>query len=244
MESCSGKNGSLLTSPTGCNVFTGMDRGDAQQGPPSPTGQETIDAFNNAGSVRTSSDEESSDSDDEQQKAGMEYRDPVEYKREISIRDEQLRSKTNEINDLKSKESFWINQYEAVREHMKSLNRQNFVLREKNLLLHEQIEKLGGKGPLRVIGTSKEIDYKGISEGLIPEKYCCPLTLLPFRYPVVTEDGHTYERDAIERAYAHDRRSPLSREPMQNVAYPNRQLVSEIKEWVDKQTEAQKKGPK
>ena len=53
--------------------------------------------------------------------------------------------------------------------------------------------------------------------------------------PVVTSDGHTYERDAILKVIeGDDARSPISREPLdKNVLIPNLALRSRIARYAD-----------
>jgi len=57
----------------------------------------------------------------------------------------------------------------------------------------------------------------------IPSILTCPITLTLFNDPVVASDGHTYEREAIERVIRQSQQSPLTREPLrtQNLN-PNR----------------------
>ncbi len=42
----------------------------------------------------------------------------------------------------------------------------------------------------------------------------CPLTLELFRDPVLAQDGHTYERDAIEEWIRKTGTSPITRQPI------------------------------
>ena len=44
----------------------------------------------------------------------------------------------------------------------------------------------------------------------IPEEYYCPITHLVMADPVSTEDGHTYEREAIEEWLQKNNTSPLT----------------------------------
>lgn len=50
----------------------------------------------------------------------------------------------------------------------------------------------------------------------------CPITLALFRDPVVAEDGHTYERTAIEEWIQRNGTSPMTRKPMSlEILIPN-----------------------
>lgn len=47
-------------------------------------------------------------------------------------------------------------------------------------------------------------------QDLLPEDYCCPITSRLMREPVTTSDGHTYEREAIEKWLENHNTSPLA----------------------------------
>jgi len=50
----------------------------------------------------------------------------------------------------------------------------------------------------------------------------CPITLELFRDPVLAEDGHTYEREAITQWIQNNGRSPLTDQPLSlQRLYPN-----------------------
>lgn len=55
------------------------------------------------------------------------------------------------------------------------------------------------------------------AHGKLPEPswdgYCCPITLCPMIDPVVANDGHTYERAALEKC----RISPMTRQPITRI---------------------------
>ena len=55
-----------------------------------------------------------------------------------------------------------------------------------------------------------------LAEADVPEELCCPLTMEPMVQPVVTLDGHTYERAAIEAWLEQHNTSPLTNEPLEN----------------------------
>lgn len=55
----------------------------------------------------------------------------------------------------------------------------------------------------------------------------CPITLVRMQRPVVASDGHTYERDALMRHFVvNGFTSPLTRERVAPVLYPNRALLA------------------
>ena len=51
----------------------------------------------------------------------------------------------------------------------------------------------------------------------LPDAFLCPLTLEPMQHPVVTCDGQTYERDAIEQWLRRSSTSPLTGQQLQHL---------------------------
>ena len=78
-------------------------------------------------------------------------------------------------------------------------------------------------------------DALGIAFVSTPDEFLCPITRMKMINPVVTSDGHTYERDAILKVIeGDDARSPISREPLdKNVLIPNLALRSRIARYAD-----------
>ena len=71
----------------------------------------------------------------------------------------------------------------------------------------------------------------GLDELKTPDEFVCPITYEVMQDPVCASDGHTYERSAIEEVLALPearRRSPLTREALQAVLFPNRALKNRI----------------
>ncbi|GIQ81749.1 hypothetical protein KIPB_002759 [Kipferlia bialata] len=65
----------------------------------------------------------------------------------------------------------------------------------------------------------------------IPEKYLCPITLEAMRDPVVTPDGHSYERSAISEWLNTHPATPLRTPCQKGMLCPNLQLRQEIQDW-------------
>jgi len=66
-----------------------------------------------------------------------------------------------------------------------------------------------------------------------PEDFKCPLTLELMRDPVVTEDGQSYERDAITRWLQEHDTSPGTGDPLESKRLiPNIRLRSAIRDWL------------
>ena len=64
------------------------------------------------------------------------------------------------------------------------------------------------------------------------DSFICPITFDLFRDPVVAEDGHTYEREAITKWISEHGTSPLTREPLTVEALrPNRTLKKSVNEF-------------
>jgi len=71
----------------------------------------------------------------------------------------------------------------------------------------------------------------GLDELKTPAEFVCPITYEVMQDPVCASDGHTYERSAIEEVLAQpeeSRRSPLTREALQAVLFPNRALKNRM----------------
>ncbi|GIQ79836.1 hypothetical protein KIPB_000536 [Kipferlia bialata] len=65
----------------------------------------------------------------------------------------------------------------------------------------------------------------------VPEKYLCPITLEAMRDPVMTPDGHSYERTAITQWLSTHSATPLRTPCRKEMLCPNLLLKEEIKEW-------------
>ena len=55
--------------------------------------------------------------------------------------------------------------------------------------------------------------------------YVCPITHEPCADPVIASDGHTYEREAILAHLVLRSESPLTREPLDAMVWPNYALM-------------------
>ena len=65
-----------------------------------------------------------------------------------------------------------------------------------------------------------------------PEEFVCPIGGEPFIDPVVTEDGHTYERVVLERWLQEKKTSPMTNLPLKTTAVvPNIALRKAIEKW-------------
>lgn len=70
-----------------------------------------------------------------------------------------------------------------------------------------------------------------------PKEFICPITREIMRDPVVTSDGHTYERVAIAKWFNGRKTSPMTNLPLRSTALtPNRALQSSITEFLSKQS--------
>jgi hypothetical protein len=70
----------------------------------------------------------------------------------------------------------------------------------------------------------------------VPKEYVCPITLKLMEDPVILEDGHSYDRKAIERWLRTNRRSPTTNEILNSKhMISNYSLKSLIEAFVEKQ---------
>lgn len=72
-----------------------------------------------------------------------------------------------------------------------------------------------------------------MSDNDIPQQFLCPITLEIMFDPVICEDGHTYERQAILNLK--NNLSPITRQPINKInLIPNRALKELIHTYVEK----------
>ena len=68
----------------------------------------------------------------------------------------------------------------------------------------------------------------------IPKEFLCPITLAIMKDPVIMQDGHTYEREAIKKALQASPYSPLTKKPLNmKDAVPNYALKSMIEKYLN-----------
>jgi len=69
----------------------------------------------------------------------------------------------------------------------------------------------------------------------VPNEFICPLTQEPFRDPVITSDGHTYEKSSITKWLETHNTSPLTGAPLENkTLIPNHALRNAVLDWCEK----------
>ncbi|CAN0126679.1 unnamed protein product [Ascophyllum nodosum] len=79
---------------------------------------------------------------------------------------------------------------------------------------------------------SYPVDNRDNPEDEVPQVFACPLTLEVMIDPVVCEDGHSYERGALEAWFSNHRTSPMSNTPLKSTrVVPNHALRNSIEEW-------------
>ena len=72
-----------------------------------------------------------------------------------------------------------------------------------------------------------------------PDEYLCPITQELMHDPVIASDGHTYERDAIERWFSKKLFSPKTGSDLETSAlFPNHVMRRQIIEWKEAHQEA------
>jgi hypothetical protein len=65
-----------------------------------------------------------------------------------------------------------------------------------------------------------------------PKCFFCPISHQALRDPVVASDGNTYERNFLGIQFSrNDYKSPLTREPLQPVFFPNRAIAEAMHNW-------------
>lgn len=77
--------------------------------------------------------------------------------------------------------------------------------------------------------TDQSVSTRRASNRELPEEFFCPLTKRIMKDPVVDNDGHTYEREAIERWLRAQSSSPVTNEYLSlDMLKPNKKLKSKI----------------
>lgn len=93
------------------------------------------------------------------------------------------------------------------------------------------------KERMEVEQPAKETSIEDIVKNLVtvvsgiplpPLELCCPLTGKLFKDPVITSEGDTYERAAIERYGAHD---PYSGVELDGRLIPNKRIRVQVEKW-------------
>ena len=70
----------------------------------------------------------------------------------------------------------------------------------------------------------------------IPDGYTCPISTEIMKDPVILADGHTYEREAIEKWFVENDTSPITNEKIEKeILIPNFNLKKAIAEWLSQQ---------
>ncbi len=65
----------------------------------------------------------------------------------------------------------------------------------------------------------------------VPVDFLCPITNKIMRYPVTASDGIVYEKRAISDWLQSSKLSPVTRQPITDLLWPDVELKSKIKEW-------------
>lgn len=71
----------------------------------------------------------------------------------------------------------------------------------------------------------------------LPENFICPITQTTMEYPVVCEDGITYERDAILQWFKSNNTSPVTRQIISSNIIPNLALRNTIQDYFKQQSQ-------
>jgi len=90
----------------------------------------------------------------------------------------------------------------------------------------ERLSELNGE-----VERQAQRESYGLGTLPLPDEFLCPITFDKLRDPVVASDGNTYERHAIQAVLqSPNPRSPLTREPLESIVFPNRALKKRIEE--------------
>uniref|UniRef100_A0A061RA49 Achain crystal structure of engineered northeast structural genomics consortium target n=1 Tax=Tetraselmis sp. GSL018 TaxID=582737 RepID=A0A061RA49_9CHLO len=87
--------------------------------------------------------------------------------------------------------------------------------------------------------SDKDATWQNFEEEEFPHSFLCPITQDVMVDPVTAEDGHSYERIAIERWFQRCHTSPLTNLPIKTKLVPNAFLKNEIAQWLARRLETQ-----
>ena len=65
----------------------------------------------------------------------------------------------------------------------------------------------------------------------VPKEFACPISFVIMNNPVVASDGHTYEREKIEKWMRQKKTSPLTRDDLLPYLFTNLVLKNQIDDW-------------
>jgi len=92
--------------------------------------------------------------------------------------------------------------------------------------------RIGDPVPTGLNGNLSELPSSRLGLA-IPRDYLCPMTHELFGDPVVTEDGHTYERSAIRKWFQIRKTSPMTGLVLEDTNLrTNRVMTRNVREWV------------
>ena len=91
----------------------------------------------------------------------------------------------------------------------------------------KRTKKKGGSSKSRKSSRSSKSSY---SEKEIPDAFKCPITLQIMVEPMVTSDGHTYEKIVIEKWLESHDTSPKTNQQIEKTLVPNYALRSAIEQ--------------
>lgn len=114
-----------------------------------------------------------------------------------------------------------------------------------DFLLNQQVCKISGKcvpvrqaGGIQLWGSSPELsDVELPDHKTLPQEFRCPITCLPMTVPVVACDGHTYEKNAIEKWMRQSQKSPVTNQELPSQCLVlNHNLRKLMIQWKEKKS--------
>jgi hypothetical protein len=123
-----------------------------------------------------------------------------------------------------------------------------YALSEYDVFLHKPYKqtnrKTGRTRPLCIIEWTPsvlglplpQVPHVSDSEN-VPSEFCCPITTLPMRLPVVAADGRSYEMYAIRKWFSERTTSPVTGEHLSTTTLvANHNLAKMIRDWAETST--------
>ena len=133
-----------------------------------------------------------------------------------------------------------------IRQGIQLQDRQQQQVNEITSSLEAQIRQIREKNRLGLRNPKLELVKRRLNlynKNQIPNEFICPITQDIMEDPVIIDDGHTFEREAIQQSFQISGfKSPITRAQVSNRLIPNIALRNRIQDWMQGYSEDMQGG--
>ena len=133
-----------------------------------------------------------------------------------------------------------------IRQGIQLQDRQQQQVNEITSSLEAQIRQIREKNRLGLRNPKLELVKRRLNlynKNQIPNEFICPITQDIMEDPVIIDDGHTFERTAIQQSFLISGfKSPITRAEVSNRLIPNIALRNRIQDWMQGYSEDMQGG--